>query len=281
MLTSKARLVKPQKWAFSVHEIIGKIAPVVPARRDLLQGNWKRNLLQESESAMSRKIEMEYRCPQCGAAQKTQVYQSANVTLQPELKEQIFNLELFTVQCGDCGARLINDGNLLYHDMKQNVMLQLHPDSLRSEWAEVSGRDRDAMAGSVRVMGGESVKSKPTFRSCFGLMELREKIELFDRGLDDKVVELIKLIFLTQNMEEFADNPPPVYFIDQLENGDLVFSVFNESKMEELGQVRIPATMLQQDFAGLLTDQSATMAVTEPYVNMRKLWTIPAESPEK
>jgi len=230
---------------------------------------------------MSRKTEMEYRCPQCGAAQKAQVYQSANVTREPELKERIFNLELFTVQCGNCGARLLNDGSLLYHDMQRNVMLQLHPDAQRGEWAEVSGRDREAMAGSVQAMGGESAKNKPTFRSCFGLMELREKIELFDRGLDDKAVELIKLVFLTQNMEEFADNPPPIYFIDQLADGDLVFSVFNESKLEELGQVRIPATMLQQDFTGLLADQSATMAVTEPYVNMRKLWATPAESRAK
>lgn len=230
---------------------------------------------------MSRKIKMDYQCPQCGADQQAEVYQSANVTLEPELKERIFSLELFTVQCSNCSARLLNDGHLLYHDMEKNLMLQLHPDAQRSDWAEVASRDRQTMAGSLEVMGGEDAKNQPTFRSCFGLMELREKIELFDRELDDKVIELIKLVFLTQNLDKFADNPPPAYFVDQLEDRDLVLSVFDESKMEELGQVRIPAAMLEKDFTELMADESAIKAVAEPYVNIRKLWTIPAEEEKK
>jgi transcription elongation factor Elf1 len=66
-------------------------------------------------------------CPQCGHLQDTVVWTSLNVSLDPNLKEKLFNEEINVFVCQECGNRALVSMALLYHDMDRQYCVQYYP----------------------------------------------------------------------------------------------------------------------------------------------------------
>src|SRR5207248_2933144 len=66
-------------------------------------------------------------CPGCGQEQDVPVWETVNVTLNPELKPKLLSGELFDCKCGACGHDFPLVYPLLYHDMKHRGMFWLVP----------------------------------------------------------------------------------------------------------------------------------------------------------
>lgn len=221
---------------------------------------------------MSKQVETEFVCPQCEKPGKAHIYQSVNVTLSPELKEKVLNFELFLASCPHCDAQLAVTNHFLYHDMDRGIMLQMHPLPDRDRWREYVRYDEEGFRQSVGMMGGDKTANVPDFRICFGPLELKEKILLFDAGLNDKVVETCKLRFLVQKREEFQDKIPSVYFGGQRENGDMELIIMDESTGDGIGRTVIPADLLNEDQTELMQTPDVAFVLEEPYVNVWKLF---------
>lgn len=76
---------------------------------------------------MSRKQEMPFECPECGVRGSVTIYTSINVTLNPELKELIWNDTLNLARCPGCGVEGRLDTNVMYHDMKNEFVVWFQP----------------------------------------------------------------------------------------------------------------------------------------------------------
>jgi len=68
---------------------------------------------------MSRKIDIVISCPYCGFSQSVSVYTSVNVTLDPELQDEIFDDRVNRLECSECGKSSLVNMNLMYHDMER------------------------------------------------------------------------------------------------------------------------------------------------------------------
>ncbi len=66
-------------------------------------------------------------CPRCGHEQELEVWQSLNVTLDPELKDRLRAGEINAFTCAQCGHRAIYDEPILYHDMQLRFCVQYLP----------------------------------------------------------------------------------------------------------------------------------------------------------
>ena len=64
-------------------------------------------------------------CPHCGAIGEYSAYQSVNVTLNPELRDKMDDLSLFTWVCPNCGKKYICSYPFLYHDMERGILQYL------------------------------------------------------------------------------------------------------------------------------------------------------------
>ena len=64
-------------------------------------------------------------CPFCGEEIKFEIFDSVNVTVDPELKEKVLNLDIFKTHCDKCGKERIINYPMLYHDMSKNYMVYL------------------------------------------------------------------------------------------------------------------------------------------------------------
>jgi hypothetical protein len=136
----------------------------------------------------------------CGRAFETEVWIALNVTTDPELRQLLLSGELNKVECPVCGRESRVDHELLYVDMARHLLIAMLPRTQGQSWAQAK-RDferrsiaqkelwsRAAGLTADEVQGGLYVR-----RMVFGFNELREKVFLFDKGLDDRAVELLKL----------------------------------------------------------------------------------------
>ena len=65
-------------------------------------------------------------CPKCGHLQDTVVWTSLNVSLDPNLREKLFNGEINVFVCQKCGNRALINIVLLYHDMHRQYCVQYY-----------------------------------------------------------------------------------------------------------------------------------------------------------
>ena len=162
---------------------------------------------------MSARSSFELSCD-CGHEFEVVLWDAINVTEKRELKSKLLNGEINQIQCGQCKKRSYIEKNLLYHDMDEKVWIQMFPQSDRSNWSSLEDQQRKSMKKIAQSKGYR-------FRLAFGQQELLEKIRIFDSGLDDRIIEIIKLKVLEQ--EDIAKEVP---------DGELSFSQYFSDKEE-------------------------------------------------
>ena len=126
-------------------------------------------------------------CPECGHEQEFTIWRSLNVTLNPELKDPLIRGELTTFTCEACGETTHVVYGMLYHDMDQELMISLSRD-------DVPPLDD---LGPLQSYLQDMMKSY-RFRLVRTRNELVEKVRIFDAGLDDRVVQLFKVVLRAQ-----------------------------------------------------------------------------------
>lgn len=76
---------------------------------------------------MTKEIYINVNCPKCNNPQILKLYKSINVTLNPELKDELFaeNINLF--ECLKCDFKSIYPSHLFYHDMDRKYIVYYLP----------------------------------------------------------------------------------------------------------------------------------------------------------
>lgn len=127
---------------------------------------------------MSRSHQEPIRCSSCNAQQDFTVWESINVTIDPNLKQALLNGDLTTFRCNRCGAEAHVAYDTLYHDMDNSLMI----------WLKDEDNDMSEVAKQM-FRGATELKTTRTVRTVH---ELIDKIRLFDDGFDDFEIELFK-----------------------------------------------------------------------------------------
>lgn len=120
-------------------------------------------------------------CPLCGELAKAEIYTSVNATVNKALRERVLDGELFAWKCPSCGysARLVYP--VLYNDMKNRFMVYLIP---KIDRFQLCDKELEEKYSNLRNINKRVV---PDFNS------FKEKIFIFESGLDDMAVELTKV----------------------------------------------------------------------------------------
>lgn len=119
-------------------------------------------------------------CPHCKNERERVVLESINVDLHPEMREKVRDLSCFAWTCPICGKTSLVIDPCLYHDMANQFMVWLSPD------------------GSPPDASGFDPLAAYTLRWVDSPNAFREKIEILERGLDDRAVEIMKLMLAMQ-----------------------------------------------------------------------------------
>ena len=168
---------------------------------------------------MSQRREVSLTCPQCGKEHPFIIWNSINTTLDPEMKEAVKDRSAFQFVCPDCGAKTYVDYDLLYHQMENRIMI--HYARLDESAAEVYQMlTKDDPEDMVQDM----LRNHYLIRIVRSQNQLREKIAIFDAGLDDRIIEIYKIFILHTVQEKDPDckDIEMLYYKDPTEGKDFI-----------------------------------------------------------
>ncbi len=130
---------------------------------------------------MSEKVKRNITCPKCGAVKETTLLCSVNASSLNDAHKQIFEDKFFEWTCESCGETRQLLHPLLYNDIKNRTMVYYIPDVDRRQLVD------DKLEAEFPELNDVKKRVVPTVNA------LKEKIYIFDLGLNDMAVELTKL----------------------------------------------------------------------------------------
>ena len=139
-------------------------------------------------------------CPACGREHDVTLVQSVNTQDDPEAKQKLLAGDFDVLAC-ECGKRTQLVAELLYVDPVANLYIQVAP----TDEAVAKGEQAFAKAGATG-----------TQRLVPSLNALVEKIKIDDAGLEDWVVEMVKVLLLASRAEPDLNT---VLLFDHVEDG--------------------------------------------------------------
>jgi len=152
---------------------------------------------------MSKILTQRVKCNQCDNEDDFPVHHSVNVSLDPDLKERVFKKDLFNFSCDTCGCNAIILHDFLYHDMKNKFIIQYL----------TKGQLTPEMTPGLALFAEQGYK----IRVVGNLNDLIEKILIFDQGLKDTAIEVLKATIMAK--EDEKDKPvTSVYFAAKSKN---------------------------------------------------------------
>ncbi len=123
---------------------------------------------------------MQITCPACLTEQSFETCPKIDVKSNPEIKESIYNRDIFRFVCPECGEEILVAYDCTYIDRDNNFMVAL---ICSNEAISIGAIDCN-------------------FRVVRTINEFVEKIALMEDGIDDRIVELYKIMLEDQFEEE-------------------------------------------------------------------------------
>ena len=133
------------------------------------------------------------KCPQCGKDQVANIYDSLN-SEQRELVAALFDNSLFKCECS-CGHVFLLNYPLVYNDPDHGLLAHYIGDG-DVEQAQKELKESAELLGFSKELACRVVKS---------VDELKEKAFIAQMGLDDRIMELVKLVYLRQIFAAYPD----------------------------------------------------------------------------
>ena len=171
---------------------------------------------------MSLNSQEKVRCPECGALNDITLWQSVTASDSPDLKASLLSGNVNVMTCTQCGQRALVPTALLYHDEEKKLLFSFYPlndeDKARDYLKDI--RESSKQSGELEEYRDYVLRFISDYNS------LMEKILIFDSGLNDKTIEIIKLMVLLQD-EAKADKRTAL-FGKKYENGTIEIMVKDE-----------------------------------------------------
>ena len=221
----------------------------------------------------------EIACARCQHRFVVSLFSSLHATRAPEVRAQILNRQFQRFACPSCGRAVLAAPTLLYTDFDRHQFFAVFPTrhlvhaaALEARVAELFSRNFERAAPPmVRAMAPGFVR-----RCVFGLPALREKLLLFEAGLDDVDVELLKVRVMRDHWPRWFGWRASVT-VDTIESDALELEVVGPAwsdGVEVSARVRCPRAALTEahaarqgrpsPFGALAVDWRASVAPQRP-----------------
>ena len=173
--------------------------------------------------------------------------ESANVQRSAEWRQKVLDGTFNRFDCRECGENFVVERDCLYTDLLNGIMIGVYPRPRRGErealerqmsdtWARVL--DEEAPAVVRRTFGTDK-----RLRVVFGYAELREKVLCFERGLDDRVVEAVKLALLEGIPGREKAGVERLVLVDVADDGALGFGIIKRDGSTDGRELRVAGAM--------------------------------------
>ncbi len=147
---------------------------------------------------MSINLKQSVKCPKCERLSEVTVWSSITVKDSPDLKKDLLTGKVNIFRCPDCGQVGLMPHPMLYSDEDKRLMITFSPtdDAVVKRQLFEKVRSSSKESGELEKLEGYNLRFVADYN------ELLEKILIFDNGFNDKVIEVIKLMILSQDIDK-------------------------------------------------------------------------------
>ena len=187
---------------------------------------------------MSLQDSLTIKCPGCHSQQTVTVWKSINTAADPAIKEAVRNKKAFLFCCPECGHETVLDYGFLYHQPEDKLLIQ-YADDDESAVSFLSGLQEQGNPLN------DFANAHYIIRLVCSQNQLIEKLLIFDEGLDDRLIEIYKVLVLLRYQKENPDVEEPVLYFYRTDKGEQMIQIlandvyicstaFNPALYEEL-----------------------------------------------
>ena len=169
---------------------------------------------------MSLNSTQNVRCPQCGQMSEVTVWNSITVKDSADLKQDLLRGMVNMFRCPSCSHAALMPTPMLYHDEEKRLMISFSPcdDPILKQRLFDNVQNTSKESGELEKLEGYNLRFVTDYN------ELLEKILIFDNGLNDKTIEVLKLMILSQDVDKVEYR---VCRFGKMENGVMEFMIYD------------------------------------------------------
>ncbi len=150
---------------------------------------------------MSINSKQSIKCPKCSHLNEVTVWNSITSDDSEDLKKDLLSGKINIFKCENCSHLALMPNPLLYHDKSKKLMLSFTPCNDEATKNQLFTNIKETSKKS------EDLKNLVDYNLRFvtNYDTMLEKILIFDNDLHDKVIEVLKVLILTQEPEKAND----------------------------------------------------------------------------
>ncbi len=139
------------------------------------------------------------KCPKCNQLNEVTVWHSITVSDSADLKSDLLKGKVNIFHCPSCSHTALMPSPMLYHDEEKSLMISFSP----CDDEKLKGQLFEDIKKTSSESGELDNLTNYNLRFVCDYNSLLEKILIFDNGLNDKVIEVLKVLILMQKPESF------------------------------------------------------------------------------
>ena len=190
----------------------------------------------------------ELNCPACNTPVRFDLVMSISADRRPDLREAILDGSFQRKVCPACATAFRPDPELTYIDFARGQYIFVYPVEKRTAWAEWAAKAQeifDTTLGKKATKEAIALGKKVDPRVVFGWPALIEKILAKQAGIDDRTLEVAKILVM-QNCDEA---PVPGQMELRLvgdEDGSLIFAWVRALDRLVGNAMRVPRSLIAE-----------------------------------
>lgn len=144
---------------------------------------------------------LERDCPACGSPVRLAFCDSVNGARRPDLRQEILEDRFQRCRCSACGTEFRLQPAFTYLDVERGQWMLVRPAADLADWQGFEDQARTIHAeafGAGADPAARIIGERLSVRVAFGWPAAREKLLCAAHGVDDVVLELLKLALLRQ-----------------------------------------------------------------------------------
>lgn len=147
---------------------------------------------------MSINTKQSVKCPKCSQMSDVTVWSSITVKDSQDLKSDLLAGKINMFRCPSCEHTALMPNPMLYHDEERKLMISFAPtnEPVVKEKMFSDIKESSKESGELEKLDGYNLRFITDYN------ELLEKVLIFDNDLNDKVIEVIKLMILSQDVDK-------------------------------------------------------------------------------
>jgi len=146
------------------------------------------------------------------------VWNSITVKDSADLKQDLLQGKINMFHCASCSHTALMPNPILYHDEEKKLLISFSPcdDPLAEQKLYDNIKDTSEKSGELKNFEGYNLRFITKYN------DFLEKILIFDNNFNDKAIEVIKLMVLSQDLEKSEQRD---CFFGKVQDGNLEFMI--------------------------------------------------------